>query len=223
MVLARPSRSECVGRHAQRRAGPRRVEDLHRLPVRLVASPRPARPGTGDVAERLGQLLDRGADAGADVQRVLQIVVDLGRLEDGVGAVLDVEELADRPAGAPEPTSDALARFGLDELAHQRRDDVRAMGVVGVPRAVEVRQHQVDRVEAVLRLVGAALHRHDLLGQAVVLDAAVQGPAQRSSSRIRFSSLPGYEQAVPTTTNLPIVSTCRAASNRLAPIIRLRK
>jgi hypothetical protein len=106
----------------------------------------------------------------------------LGGQDDRVGAVLDVDELADGLAGAPDLDARGAGHLGLDPLAHQRGDDVRALGIVRVARAVQVRQDQVDRVQAVLALVRLRLHGHHLLGQAVVDDAGVAGPAQRSSS-----------------------------------------
>ena len=83
--------------------------------------------------------------ADAEVDR-LGAVVALGREDDALGGVVDVEELARGAAGAPDldvVASPRLAR--VDALLDQGRDDVRARRVEVVARAVEVDRDQVDR------------------------------------------------------------------------------
>src|SRR6478735_9976337 len=94
--------------------GQRRLRLEAEQPLRLRGIERAARLAVGhgrvpadlarearQLGDRRGQLADRGLDAGAEVDR-LGAVVELGRTDEAVRAVLDVEELARRRAVAPE-------------------------------------------------------------------------------------------------------------------------
>ena len=72
--------------------------------------------------DELGRLADRRLDPRAEVHR-LGAVVALGRADEPVDAVVDVEVLARRRAVAPQ--HDLVGR--LDHLADQRRDHVRRL------------------------------------------------------------------------------------------------
>ena len=67
-----------------------------------------------------------------------------------------MQELAARSARAPDGDVALAALLRVVELAHQRRQDVRARQIEVVVRAVQVRRHRRDEVAAVLRAVRLA-------------------------------------------------------------------
>ena len=72
-------------------------------------------------------------------------VVVLGREHDPLRGVVDVEELAVARAGAPDLDHLVAALHRLHALADEGGDDVGALGVEVVARAVEVHGQEVDR------------------------------------------------------------------------------
>ena len=77
--------------------------------------------------------------------------IALHQQHEGVGAVVDVQELAPRRAGAPDDHLPVAAQLGLVRLADQRRDDVAGVEVEVVAGAVEIGRHGGDEIAAVLR------------------------------------------------------------------------
>ena len=87
--------AEQLARPARRRASAAAGRSASTCPSAIS----PSKPG--QLGDELGQLADRVSDAGAEVDR-LGAVVALGREQQALGAVVDVEELARRRAVAPE-------------------------------------------------------------------------------------------------------------------------
>ena len=89
------------------------------------------------------QVADRDFLADAEVDRV-GIVVALGGADDPLGSIVDVDELAGGRSGSPDVDERGVGVAGLDALADQGGNHVRAGGVEVVPRPVEVDRDQVD-------------------------------------------------------------------------------
>src|SRR5262249_16184178 len=105
----------------------------------------------------LDELLDGRGDPRRDIDELAALVA-LRSAEYGNTRVLNVDEVADRPAGAP---GDHLtqSRFpGLVMLADQGGDDVGVVQVEIIVRAVQVAGDQYDRVETVLPAVRSCQH-----------------------------------------------------------------
>ena len=128
---------------------------LRGVPSGFVVSKASRAAGWTTSRDQLGQLANREVLAGADVD-VRQAVVVLHQEHARVGEVVDVQELAPRRAGAPDHDLALAGDLRVVELAHQRREHVRAREVEVVVRAVEVRRHRGDEVAAVLLAVGLA-------------------------------------------------------------------
>src|SRR3954453_13941655 len=85
--------------HPLARAG--RVEEARGVAVRSRAVPDDLALVADELADGLGQVADARLDARADVDRLRAVEV-LGGEQERAGRVVDVEELARRPAGAPQ-------------------------------------------------------------------------------------------------------------------------
>src|SRR5262249_45464290 len=112
------------------------------------------------------QIADPDLAARADVDRI-RTIIPRGGESYRSGRVLHVEELPARRAGAPDGDTRLLVVARLDHLPDQRRDDVAGAGIEVVARSVEIREKQIDRVEAIFPAVGLRLHEQHLLCQAV--------------------------------------------------------
>ena len=110
IVLASPA-FKLVGGTQPSSAGlhPADVEDFHHRPVGFVGVPGDLAREASDCVDCLDQLANRCADAGADVQGKSHIIVFLGGEYDRIGAVFDVNKLANWLAGAPYLDRGALA------------------------------------------------------------------------------------------------------------------
>ena len=145
------------------------VEQLLRRAVGLARVPLD-RSGVADHAlDQFGELADGQVVAGADVDHAVGQVGGrhvLQQEDDGLGQVVDVEELAARGAGAPEhDRRHGLARravfagqadLRLVELADHRRQHVARAQVEVVAGAIEVGRHEREVVGAVLAVETAA-------------------------------------------------------------------
>ena len=106
-------------------------------------------------------------------------VVVLHQEHAGVGQVVDVQELAARRAGAPDHDLARARHLRVVELAHHRRQHVRARQVEVVVRAVEVGRHRRDEVRAVLPPVGLAQLDPGDLGDRVRLVGRLERAGQQ--------------------------------------------
>src|SRR5579862_790478 len=95
------------------------VQAAARLTVRHRRVPGQLSLEAGELGDRLGELANRGLDAGAEVDGLGPVVPFRGE-QQSFGAVVDVEELAGR--GAVAPQDDAV--LAVQQLADQRGDDV---------------------------------------------------------------------------------------------------
>ena len=87
--------------------------------------------------------------AGPDIQ-VQRFVVVLHQEQAGIRQIIDVEKL---PPGCPAPPDDDLLtafRAGIVELPDEGGQDMAALEVEVVARAIEVGGHRGDEVAAVL-------------------------------------------------------------------------
>src|SRR6266542_2822048 len=144
---------------ARLKLAPRLTVGAGRIPDDLAAEVRFPRDESREIAD--GNLL-----TGTEIDG-LRRIVPLGRQEDRLGGVFDVQKLARRRAVAPEhhlPFS-PLAR--LEKLPNHRRNDVTRFEIKIVPRAVQVDRKQVDSVESVLLAISLQLHEEHFLGEPV--------------------------------------------------------
>ena len=107
-VRARPSRSAVFASKPNSSRRARRVEAPARLAVRHRGVPDDLAREAGRLGDQLGQLADRGLDAGAEVHR-LGAVVALGGEDEPVDAVVDVEELAASAMPSPQSTTSSAS------------------------------------------------------------------------------------------------------------------
>jgi hypothetical protein len=157
------------GRPFERFAHAADIQNFFHLPVGFGGIPGQGSLKPGDLMDGLGQFPDRGSDSRSDVQGG-DVIIPLRRAKNGVGAILDIEKLADGFAGAPDFNGGGLCQGGFDEFPDQGGNDMGAVGVIGIARPIEIGQNQVNRIEIVLFFIGPALDGHHFFGQAIVDD-----------------------------------------------------
>src|SRR5579875_973852 len=137
---------------AERRQ-PRNVDEFTRRAVGLgrIEGDRAAEPG--DAADQRRQIGNRDFLAGADIDDLVGRI-GLHQMHQRVSAVIDVQELAQRPAGTPD-----LEHFGATPdrvvgLGDQRREDMARAQVEIVAGTVEIGRRRGDEVATMLPAVG---------------------------------------------------------------------
>ena len=85
----------------------------------------------------------------------------------GLGAVVHMQPFAHRRAAAPHHHLGQAQLLGAHDLHHQRAQGVAALFLEVVFGPVHVGQHQVQRVQAMLLVVGPGAHPRGLAGKAV--------------------------------------------------------
>lgn len=114
---------------------------------------------------------------------MLQAGVLIHQEDDGVGEVIDVQELAQRGARSPDDDLGGVGGLGLVEAADERGQDVGVLGVEVVVGAVEVGGHGGDGVEAVLDAVGLAHLDAGDLGDGVPLVGGLERAGEERALR----------------------------------------
>ncbi|CAL5049018.1 unnamed protein product [Urochloa decumbens] len=103
--------------------------------------------------------------------------------DDSIGEVVNVQELTQRRARAPDDDLRGVRRLGLVEPADERGQDVGVLRVEVVLRAVEVGRHGGDGVEAVLDAVGLAHLDAGDLGDGVPLVGGLERAGEERALR----------------------------------------
>src|SRR5207249_2332172 len=125
--LAQPFFERRGGLEAEEVRGPRGIEAAARLAVGLVRIPHEAPGEPGELHDQRRDVADRDLEARAEVDRLGPVVV-LGREEDPLRGVLDVQELAGGAPGAPDLDDLVAALHRLHALADESGDHVGALG-----------------------------------------------------------------------------------------------
>ena len=93
----------------------------------------------------------RAQAAGLPDEQTLQ-----GAAHAGIGQIVNMQELAPRPARPPNVDISATSNFGFMEIADQRGQDVRVLGIKIVVGSVQVRRHGRYEAAAILAAVHLA-------------------------------------------------------------------
>ncbi len=116
-------------------------------------------------------------------------------MHQGVGAVVDVEELAQGRAGPPDRQGRAVIPPSLVGFADQGRQDVAGAEVEVVARPVEIGRHGGDEVAAVLAAIGLAELEARDLGDRVPFVGGLQRSRQQRRLRDRLRGQLGIDAA----------------------------
>src|SRR5262249_49160292 len=138
------------GLEAEQFLGPTRIHASSWLSIRLRGVSDDLARESRQLRDALDQVPDGDLEPGAEIHRVA-LIVPLGRQQNALGSILDAEEFASRGARSPDNDLRSLGSpLGVQALADQRRNDVRAFEIKVVPRPIKIHGEQDDRIEVVL-------------------------------------------------------------------------
>src|SRR5690606_8367815 len=172
-LFERDARAPAEGRHA------RDVEELARRAIRLGRVPFETSAEADDTAYGFRELAYRDVPSRADVVQPFVHAL-LHQVHTCVGHVIDVQELAHRPARAPHDQGVVSARLRFMRLPQQGRQHVTVLKVEVVVRPVQVGWHDAQIAGAVLAVVCLAQLETGYLGDGIRLVR----PLQRTGEEI---------------------------------------